>query len=500
MTNLRRGPSGPIVETSDSPNGVISDVLYGNGKFSPMFAAGEFPEIFVSTLGNDSNSGTSLDTPFKTIEAAIRLSNQSAVKSSIFLSAGEHDGNGLRTPRPLNKTFKLVGVEFTENFPSATVTSYVGSSRTLTFSPSPGWTPDALVGMFAQFVSGPSDVGSDSGTKLIISNTANSFDVSYTPYGPGNVAPQAGDVYHVVEPAAKLIGLADSEIKSSIVGGNAYNSTDTTYGISDDACEIQNIDIVSDEVGVPLSTSFSGSWMTYGIRFVNLVDSSWDVNFAVATINAGAFYNFFNVTGKNGWGLCALNKLGTRAPVLTLDRSTSTMYMVVGRVVLKGASTLRWMGGSAKDDDSSFPHGTICSLDGSHVYQLVTNNVGRFLVSSGIGQYDFVCEAGFIELDSPVTHLGTGGFIRGRYGCNWKIAKNPVISGSGAGVFAELGAQGRISGADGSTLGPATVGSSPLNPITRAAGAWAVGEDVIFSAATAFAACPKDFSNIYRTS
>lgn len=475
-------------------NGNPADFLNGAGQFVPMFDAGDYPDIYVALDGDDSNNGLSEDAPFLSIKAAIELAIQSSSRSRIHLAGGEYDGAELRTPRPLNRPFELIGTDFTELFGNVTVLSWVAASRTLTVTPDPGWAVNQWEGAFVQFVSGPSGVAPDSGTKNIVSNTSNSLVLSYPPNNPSGLPPVAGDVYHIVEPAAKLLNLADDLEGLSVPGGSSYSTYISNYQTNIDACLLRNIDIVSSATVQIPNTAFSGSWVLYGTRFVCTVANHWIVDFIDGSVDAGSPVNQVDTTGFIGWGIVAKNTVGSRRPSLRFNRCRARLYTVVGQMIAMGGSIVLWHGGSARDSSANFPHGTIASLSGSHIYQLSNATAGRFYVSSAVGEHDFVVENAFIEIDVPITHEGTGGFIRGRYGCAWKIARNPVAVGTGLGLLCEYGATGRITAVDGSTLGPATAGATvALGQVTRAAAPWAAGNSVVGAANI-----PRDLSNIFR--
>ena len=259
----------------------------------------------------------------------------------------------------------------------------------------------------------------------------------------------------------------------------------------------RNVDFVCDSDSESVLT-LEGGFRFNGVRFVSRESVQWHITIS-GSLQAGVFYNETDNTFRYyGWGLSCVNESGNRVPDVTIDGGgESAIFAAMGRVTARGGSILKIEQGSFRDSDGSFPHGTICALDGAHIFTDIASSTGRFLVFSEGTQFDFVAEQNsVIEFDQTPTHEGSGGLMRARYCSVFKVGKNPIVTGSNAALAAQYGSQGRLT-VDGATCGTATAGTgAALGEIVRPAGPWAVGDDVVIDSGSPM---PKDISNIYRS-
>lgn len=440
---------------------------------SSWVASGAYPEIYVDLTGDDSNSGLTIGDPVRTIKVALQIARQSSVPSEIFIGAGSFDATGLEDPRLLAPEVSITGSEFEELSGDLTVSAYNSSTRIITFSPSPGWVTNSQVGKLAQWQSGPSGPFPDalSASALISQNTADSLTVTYPP----SIAspPVASDVFKIVQPATRITGAL------SVVGppGAVANGEIVPIRLQPVYRKLSNL-------------------LFEGASSDNLVfDGSFRLE-AVAAYDYGQIYlsgSCFAGDGetRNGRGLTALGTV--RNPETRCTAGRCVMYLVGGRFIADIGGTAQWQGGFLEDTDASFPHGVLVSLGG----QMLTFSqtiAGRLLINAG-AMTSVVAEGGSIYVNSPITHQGSGIFMRTRDSGKGAIGRNPVIAGSNANILAEMGGQIRINGVDGSTLGDALAGISvALGQVTRDAAPWVAGDSVCGAADI-----PRDLSNIYRT-
>lgn len=452
----RRSPSGSTPKPQDSPG-------WGN-----------YQEIFVAPDGSDeSNSGLSYDSPVQTLLAALRISARSSVDNVIRMARGQYEPEGLEDPALVTTRQTILGDDFDDLSSDATVSAYNSSGRIITFSPSPGWTVNQWVGKLLQWQSGPSGPFPTAldACALISQNTADTITVTYPPSLVQ--IPAAGDVMRVVEPAATIID-ADAVLGPP---GTVGNGNTEPFRIQRNYRELKNLSFVSTSPSTS-NIVFDGSF-----RFDSVACYDFGQICMVGSCYAGTN------PGRTGRGLTALGTI--RNPETLCMTGDFRMYLVGGRFVTYTGAKATWMGGFLKDGDSSYPHGCLCSI-GGQMLTLNQTTAGRMFIDAGTTG-SLVCEAGTLNNLSPITHQGSGLFAEVQDKGFMTLGRNPVVTGSGVGLYAATGGQIRLN-IDGSTLGSATCGSSvALGRVVRAAAVWAVGASVCGAANI-----PRDLCNIYR--
>jgi hypothetical protein len=454
MRKRRFGSSGPLVRPQ-----------------SPYFGA--FPMLWVSTDGDDLNDG-SFDAPLRTIRAALTIASVSSVPTEINMGPGDFSPDGLDDPQLVRSSGVIVGTEFDDLSADVTVSGYNSTTRVITFSPSPGWSVNQWKGKLIQWQSGPSGpyASSLAASALISQNAADSVTVAY----PASITstPAVGDVMRIVEPATRFIGA------TSVIGppGAIANASLVPLRIQPVYRELKNIifDGLLEEAIV-----FDGSF-----RMEAVAATDYGQVYFTGSCWAGE-----GVT-RNGRGITALNAVG-RHPEVRCRSGNFVMYLVGGRYIVEGGGIALWSGGSLQDSDGSFPHGVLCSLTGGMMLTFSQTIAGRLFIDAG-ATASVVAEGSLTYISSPITHQGTGMFIRTQNLGGVTLLRNPVVTGSLASLLAEINSYIRLSGVDGATLGPATAGVIALGGVVRAAAPFAPGTSVC-----TVANFPADLSNIYRT-
>lgn len=477
-------------------NTTPNTIQYWNGTYwqQPM----AIPNIYVNaTTGSDTNTGLTLGSPLATLAAALRLNKFSTVKSRIELAGGSYDPSAMQDLNSGEHGYDLVGTDFTELAPAIGIASYDSVNRVITVTPDPGWTVNAWRGAFIQWVSGPTNVIDKARTKTILGNTSNTISITFPPVNTSSIAAlQPGNIIRVVEPAAKLIEVAMPAgfEPAPFVGGSIPSIS--AEGAGTDAAQggcntLQNVDFLNPVSAARRITLFCGGWIWNGVRFLTPFNQLYQV-LANGFLNAGVNYEGTTQCSA-GWGVTCLNTGGFRNPELVFSNGNALFLGCGGRFIARGAQ-VHWGGGAWRDSGNSFPHGTICAIDGSHIWTNSSANTGRFRVRSDTPAHDFVAEAGSeIEIFQPITHEGTGGLMRVRFNSTGRLTREIVQEGSDANLTAEYFGNIRLDGA-GATYGVANAGgAAALGRVTRAAGAWAIGDAVC-----TFANFPKDIANIYR--
>lgn len=476
--------------TNSTPN----TIQHWNGRHWQQPAA--IPNIYVDGVGgSDNNTGLTVGDPLATLKAALRLASFSTVLPTISVARGVYDPEGLDDQSLAQRPCEIVGTDSDVLVGSLVLSDYNSVSRTLTFAPSPGWTVNQFAGYFLRRDSGANPVFPINAIKLIHSNGGDSVQVCGVSLGEGGQAPQVGDIYSIVEPAAKITAARGW---MAVGGPGITRRQDGNGNLSTQTRRLINIDI---ELQGSNPLDFSGSFDLDGVRIVSF-GASANVNFSFGQFSAGEFLNAEGLQGgRFGWGLASIIKGTGQAPVLTFNQCDAYVMTATGRVTVKNA-TLCWLGGSMRSASSVFPHGTLCALEAGHVYTPAQAQVGRFRLSctiTGINDAHIVSEGAgaLLETDAALVYEGNARAVRVRYHSVAKIGThNPTFEGTGNELYAEMGGHIRLNGINGSTFGDALAGgSAALGQVIRPAGAWAAGDAVC-----TFANFPKDLSNIYRSS
>lgn len=492
MVAQRISPSGPLAGAVPTPPAAQAAgyVLTGQEEFKPLFGAGEFPHIYVAVDGSDSeNTGLTIDSPFATIKAALLLALVSSVESTIHLAPGEHSPEGLDDPRLCATRLKIVGDESEVLAADLVSTGYISGTRTFNFA-AESWSANEWDGAFLKWKSGASNPPEATRTKTIHTTGASSLTMCRA---TNALAP--GEVWDIVRPAAVLV--FSEELRCAIAPSGGI----TTEIVEDDQTGpnvyriLENVRIKNTAGGNRPGVNFSGTWLHFGV--LAECDSSAGLElFFSGEFFAGALtLDTPYLAERIGWGISGRTSVVGPIPSLTFNACNASFFCSTGRVISQEGSDVIWAGGSIRDSRIDFPHGAIASLSGSHFRTYANSSVGRLIVNAGT-QASFVAESNsMISIAAPVTHEGSGQFIRCRYASSWVISQNPIITGTNTGCLAEYGGIGRIAVVDGSTLGPCIAGGSiPLGQVTRPAGAFLPGDAVCVAATL-----PKDLANIFRS-
>ena len=214
-----------------------------SGKAYYQFPEENFPFLWVSPTGDDSNSGTSSDEPLETLDAALRYAQASTVVSEIFLAAGTYTTQIMQSVG-VPQGVKITGSDTVDVSPLLTLTST--GAVYLDFSGmAPGWTPGRWSGYDVRFAQGPSAIAVNQ-KRTILWNDANRLYLANLPRTPGNVAPVAGDMFYVCEPLADID--VTSPFITCIIGGR---STQMRFGSSRAESEprvtLENVRIVNSD-------------------------------------------------------------------------------------------------------------------------------------------------------------------------------------------------------------------------------------------------------------
>lgn len=476
-------------------NTTPNTIQYWNGTYwqQPM----AIPNIYVNaTTGSDTNTGLTLGSPLATLTAAFRLKKFSTVRTQINLAGGSYDPSAMQDLNSGEHGYDIVGTDFTELAPAIGIASYDSVNRVITVTPDPGWTVNAFKDAFIQWTSGPTNVIDKARTKTILGNTSNTISITFPPVNTSGVsALSPGNTIRIVAPAASFTEAAlpagiepAPYVGGSIPGISEGLGSDSEQG----GCnKLQNVDFLNPVSSTRRVTTFCGGWIWNGVRFLTPFNHLYQI-LAQGFLNAGVNYGGSTQT-LAGWGVTYLNTGGFRNPELVFSNGQALFLGHGGRFIASGAY-VHWGGGAFRDSGNTFPHGTICAVNGAHIWTNSSASTGRFRVKSDAPAHDFVGEAGSeIEIFQPVTHEGAGGLMRVRFNSTGRLTREIVQEGSDANLIAEYFANIRIDGA-GATYGVANAGGAvALGRVTRAAGAWAVGDAVC-----TFANFPKDIANIYR--
>jgi hypothetical protein len=277
------------------------------------------------------------------------------------------------------------------------------------------------------------------------------------------------------------------------VGGSLPSILGVNDNLQEGCCELENVEFPAVQ-DANRRTNFTGSWLWNGVRFMTPFNRLWQIQ-CNGFLNAGCNYEN-GAQSRAGWSVSYLCDGAFRNPELIFSNGTASVMLCGGRFVASQAKVY-WQGGSVRDSGDTFPHGSVCAINGSHIFTFIASTGERFLISSEVLSHDLVAESNsFIEMVAPVTHEGAGGLMRVRQCSNGRLAQNIIQRGSDASLLAEMFSNIRLD-TTGLAFGAAHAGASvALGRVTRAAGvSWSIGDAVC-----TFANLPKDVSNIYRAS
>jgi hypothetical protein len=398
----------------------------------------------------------------------------------------------MRSQEPNN--YNVIGTESVELYANFVVDTYTSATRTLTVSPDPLWTDNEWEGAFLEWVSGAVNVPIRARRKLISQNTSDSISVAFPQINDSVQAIQPGDVYRIVAPAAFFSGVSQTGATSAFTGGSVYtlNVNDTQDFTYEDTCTLENVEF-SYDLDSDQQTQFTGGWTMNGVRFMNPFNRLLYIDFCKAFLEAGSRGE--GTAGPQGWGITVLSSGGFRNPDLYLTNGSSGKITIVGGRMVARGSSLHWLNGSCRDSGTTFPHGTVCALNGANVYTFLNTSQGGYRIN-GTDGHDFVCEdGGRIAIAAPIVHESSMGFIRTRYNGVARIESEPILGpgGSNLELRAEYNSLIRLN-VEGTSFGQAVAGAAPaLGQVIRPPGPWVSGEAVC-----TFADFPKDMANIYR--
>lgn len=464
MTELRRGPSGEVLLPQASQ------------------AFGAFPAVYVSVDGDDANNtGLSVGSPLRTLEAAIQMARASSVFSTIFVGPGEFDGRALSSLNVPAHGYKIVGTDFVELFPAFIVSAYTPSTVTITTASAPGWAVSQWEGAFLQWVSGATNVAPAERNKTIARNGADNISLMWPVVNVDGFAVAVGDSYRIVKPATIITSAPASSYvyQGGAMSTGVFISTGnppTRIGLPG-SVSLENLIIKGNPVVE--KTVFNRGWTLTGVWFLKDHASAWQIVFSDANCEAPPYPS--GSQNSKGWGVSYTNSAGV-APTMDFINSNVSLSVV-------GAGQLSFFGGQALI--------LSCALRGllygkNSTVAFLNTSVFAFRINAGSNSSIIAENAGFLIAPS-ITHEGTGLLVDARYNSYVSIYREILKVGTGAGMQARMNSIIDLR-YDGALLGSSTVGIGTLGTQTRPAGVWTLGEAVC-----TVANFTKDLSNIFRS-
>lgn len=449
------------------------------------FFAAEANLYVSASTGLDSNTGE-VSAPLATLDEALRrvglvVAQDTTIRLGPAPAANGWDSVELWKPRLYRGSLMIDGsAHVTELAPAATTVSWSAATMTYTFAGSPGWTPDAFVGQWLQYVSGGGSAYPAGQMRTIMANSASSIVVAEAHGDNTFPVPGAGLVFRVVAPAVKIncnqhaAGDAKALFGGQITGNSSSN-------LPRCALRLRGLEfaVPTGELGQHLEVggvvAFEGVQYTVGAPANN-----YRIQFEQAHVLAGEYYISDSSANSYGWGLSTRESAGgTRLPRAEIRGGVDWRGIWCGGPfwVYQGSEALLRRSGrfDGRGHAASFPHAAIYCGKGCSVYTSA-GPAAAFYVGAIPGDAAFEAEHGMLEIYVPVQFFASGRFARSRHMGTCNIAANPVaISGAtGLELVTAYGGQIRLVNIDGATLGQATAGQ--VAPVVRAAGAWATNE------------------------
>lgn len=459
---LRKGPSGPEMFPVEGARPY--QFLMADGSIGDVYGAAvaAITNLYVDpSVGSDENSGTDPNEPLATLDEALKIASVSTVKTIVECVQGDYSADMLRFD-----VFPVgVNVRFAGETLLSTATISGIASNVYTFSPSPGWVANSLAGKQAK--------AEDGSIRTIVWNTADTLTLGNTFASASN-----GQTVQVYNPTSTVTMPSGAQM----FGGSGFNYVELT------------------NVRIPTTSTelyFNKSWRLASVA----IEKSGASRLTVFMQGDGWIVTGNSAQGNLGRGFALLNVSGGTNPTLSIQdsRRNSLRAVVVGELEFKNAITTfsaNWIFVN-RNRAVGVPHG------GVRCYQNGSAFLGNITVSVLAGDNAFDASyVGSMEIFFVVQHLQGALFATARYSSTIRIFSNPVVTGPAPQITSRACSALELAGVDGSTLGAATAGQSP--GLTRAAGAWAVGESILqqadpTSATTLRNTLPGDGSVVLRT-
>lgn len=456
-------------------------------------------ELWVDpVMGNDTFPGSKFR-PLHSLDAALRRVGLDANVDINLLPHPDVDGHPteeLWKMKPRTGKLRIRGIGKIVGQQEIAVTSR--SDRVYEFTAAaPGWTDGEWAGWDIVVGSVSANGIQEGQPRTIVWNDSDSI-VTATIHAkfPSFETISAGDTFRIERPAVAIntAPRAGDQQARHLIGGANNAGNANLFRPFDGNVIIENI-----EMRQPDNQSFdvfvTGNITCYGMHITADDNSFHKWVFNHATVRGGPYVGttaeaYGQADYIYGWGIsCRQRTPSNIRPGISGAQSTFDLYYAGGVVRVEDGCDFQIQSGLFDGRGTSgFPHAALY-VRNSHCQtnNNIRNNLYFYNTDDG---YDMETEHGYLEIFMPLRHLGTGPIARARYNGQIVLGDDPVVLGSTAGVYtaAQYGAQIRITGWDGATLGDTRCGSNTFTD--RAAGAWAVGEYLD----------GEGSSHIYRTS
>lgn len=465
-------------------DGALFSALVSAGAIQ-VLAGGDPLEIWVAEGGSDAGAGTQAQ-PLASLDEALRrvgpvVQRETTIRLGPSSRVNGWESTELWKPRLYRAALMIDGsAHVTELVAPTTTASWTAASITYNFAGTPGWTPDAYVGQWLQYVSGGTAAYPAGQMRTIVANAAASITVTESHGNSTFPLPGAGLVFRVVTPAVRInagqfaVGDGKGIYGGQVLGNAALNSARC-------ALRLRGLEFAVPD-GAPGQHFEVGGMVSFeGVQYTSGTPANnYRIQIAQAQIFSGEFFNLEPDTNTFGWCLSARERTGgSRLPRVEIRCGVDWRGNWCGGpfwVYQSSEALLRRSGRfDGRGHTASFPHGSIYCGKGCAVY---TNggSTSALYVAPIPGDGGFEVEHGMMEVYVPVQQFASGRFARSRHMGTLNIAANPVaISGAtGLELLTAFGGQIRLVGVDGSTFGQSTTGH--VVPVIRAPGAWATGE------------------------